>query len=957
MKKTILKGILWVLLAFAGFIFRFRKHSYFMLSIIFCFFSITSGFAYQPHPTISLKKLSVEMMASPAGIDISQPRLSWQIITDVSNIKQVAYQVIVADSKENLKKGKGLVWNSGKVNSNNSVLIPYTGEKLKSRQTYFWKVKIWTNKGETSWAYSEWTMAFLEPGDWKATWIGLDSMTNLGEKLNDSIHTRLAARYLRKEFETEAGIKNARIYICGLGLYECFINGEKVGNDVFAPTATEYTKRVNYNVYDVKNLLTSKNNTIGVILGNGRFVSMRFNWDKKWGVPSITHYGFPKLICQLEVEYNNGKKSIIVSDTSWMLSAKGPILANNEYDGEEYNANLEFDGWLQNGFVYDNLKWGNAGAVQAPEGTLLAQPNHNIRIMKEIKPIGIKEQQKGQFILDMGQNMVGYLSVYLKGQKDKPVKMRFAETLKTDGTLYLDNIRGALVTDIYTPSKNGIFSWQPMFTYHGFRYVEITGINYMPAVDDFVGKVIYDKLDKSGSFESSDTVLNTVYQNAWWGLAGNYRSFPTDCPQRDERMGWLGDRAMGCFGESFMFDLGLFYEKWMQDIEDCQKETGSIPDQAPTYWTVFSQDISDNVTWPSTFIFIPQMLYEQYGDIKPIIKHYDKMRLWVVYMRDKYLKDGIMPRDMYGDWCMPPENLQIIFSKDPQRITSKEIIGTTFFYRVLTQMAAYSELLGKENDKQEYLLLAEQMKNAYNNTYFNKEKAQYDNNTVTANIISLMQGLVPGGYEQKVFKGLSQRTEEDFKSHVSVGLIGIQFLMRGLTQYGRGDLAYKIATNTTYPSWGYMAVNGATTIWELWNGNTADPAMNSGNHLMLLGDLISWYYEDLAGIKTDKINVGFKKIIMKPYFPDGLSFVKAFHQSPYGEIKSEWQKNDTSLTWDISIPCNSSAMVSIPATSVNQVKVNNQNIESIEGIKSIGLENGFVNMELPSGNYSFITKK
>ena len=921
-----------------------------------CIFSVCSIISCNTSVPIRLKKLTVEMKSNPLGIGITQPRLSWQIESDLPNIEQLAYQVMVARSKENLNSENDLVWNTGKVVSNSSVLIEYSGAELMSRQTYFWKVRIWTNKGETPWSNGEWTMAFLEPGDWKAMWIGLDSITNPGEQLNDAVNTRLAARYLRKEFDTETGIKNAILYICGLGLYECYINGEKVGDDVFAPTATEYTKRVCYNVYDVTELLSSKKNTIGVILGNGRFVSMRLNWDKKWGVPTLTQYGFPKLICQLEVEYSNGNKTVIASDSDWMISAKGPVIANNEYDGEEYNANFEFDGWLQNGFIYDNLKWENAHAVQAPEGKLLAQPNHNISIMKEINPVGIKELSKGCYILDMGQNMVGYLSVNLKGLKDKPIKLRFAETLKPDGSLYLDNIRGALVTDIYTPSKNGVFFWQPVFTYHGFRYVEITGIDYMPAVTDFVGKVMYDKLDNLGSFESSDSVLNTVYKNAWWGLAGNYRSFPTDCPQRDERMGWLGDRAMGCFGESFMFDMGLFYEKWMQDIEDCQKETGSIPDQAPTYWTIYTQNISDNVTWPSTFIFVPQMLYEQYGDIQPIIKHYDRMRLWVVYMREKYLKDGIMPRDQYGDWCMPPENLQIIFSNDPLRITSKEVIGTTFFYRVLKQMSVYAGLLGKENDKQEYLLMAEQLKNAYNTKYFNKEKGQYDNNTVTANIISLMQGLVPHGYEQKVFDGLSRRTEKDFNNHVSVGLIGIQFLMRGLTQYGRGDLALKIAANTTYPSWGYMAENGATTIWELWNGNTADPAMNSGNHLMLLGDLLAWYYEDLAGIKTDKINVGFKKIIMKPNFPDGLSFVKASHESPYGKIISEWKKDAGGLSWDITVPCNTSAIVSIPAVRAEQITVNGQKIETIEGIKISGVEKSSLNVEIPSGQYSIVVK-
>jgi alpha-L-rhamnosidase len=551
----------------------------------------------------------------------------------------------------------------------------------------------------------------------------------------------------------------------------------------------------------------------------------------------------------------------------------------------------------------------------------------------------------------MGQNMVGWLAVNLIGKKNKPVTLRYAETLQKDGNIYIANLRGSRTTDIYTPAKDGKFFYEPRFAYHGFRYVEIAGMDSLPKIGDLAGKVNYDEMAFSGTFESSDSTLNQIYRNACWGLMGNYRSMPTDCPQRDERMGWLGDRATGCFGESFIFDNQLLYTKWAQDIHDAQKESGSVPDVVPAYWVLYN----DNITWPGTYIHVTNMLYEQFGDDRPIKLHYESMKRWVRYMQEKYMKEDIMTKDQYGDWCMPPENLSIIFSKDSTRITDGKIISTSFYYRILNIMAKYAVITGNKNDQKEFQALAEKVKTAYNNQFFQKEKAQYGNNTVTANIISLMQGLVPEGYQQKVFENLAGRIEGEFKSHVSVGLIGIQFLMRGLTAYNRPDLAYRIASNRTYPSWGYMIENGATTIWELWNGNTADPAMNSGNHLMLLGDLISWYYESLAGIQTDKKAIGFKKIIMKPIFPNGLNYVKASHESPYGLIKSEWKKEGNLLYWNVSVPANTTAIIHFPVVSSSEILNKGRKLQDDKDLKLVSEQNGVV-INASSGDYTFEIK-
>lgn len=904
---------------------------------------------------IYVNNLLVEDLRNPVGIDIPKPRFSWQITSSLQNITQTAYQVMVADSPEKLNSETGLIWNSQKVESSNSKYLEYGGVNLLSQKDYYWKVKVWTNKGESTSEIATWSMSITKAEEWKATWIGLDSLTNAGDSLLNE--TRLAARYLRKEFSVEKSVKRARLYITGLGLYECYINGQKVGNDVLKPTLTDYLKRVNYNVYDVKDLLDKKNNTIGVILGNGRFVPVRVPTyevlQKKIG--PFRNFGFPKLLMQLEIEYNNGEKSTIVSDESWKITTSGPIVANNEFDGEEYNANFELNGWDKNG--YHDSGWMNARKVSAPAGKLIAQRNPNVIIMEEVKPVSIKEVKPGCYVLDMGQNLVGRLAVKLKGVKDHKIKLKFAETTFADGSINVANLRTARAECIYTPSKNGEFSYEPCFTYYGFRYVEITGLDYQPAINDFIGKVMYDEMETTGSFECSNQILNQIYKNAYWGIRGNYRSGPTDCPQRDERLHWLGDRSNACIGESFLFDNHLVYAKWLQDIEDEQLESGCLSNIAPMYWSFdYSQYketyFADNVTWPSTYIFVSDMLYEQYGDSRPIKQHYGSMVKWIDYMTSRYLKDGIIEKDAFGDWCVPPESQELIHSKDPNRKTDGAILSTTFFYRITLLMAKFAGICDNPIDKQHFLDKANKIKTAYNEKFLNRETAQYGNNTATANLVSLMQGLVPEGYETKVIQNIADKIEKENGGHICTGLIGTQFLMRGLSTYGKEELAYRIATNITYPSWGYMVKNGATTIWELWNGNTADPEMNSHNHVMLLGDLLIWYNESLAGIKSDNTDVGFKKVIMAPVFYKDLSYVNASHKSPYGMIKSEWHRSGNAILWNISIPCNSSAIVKIPSQSTKKITVNGTRIEQAKDLKVIKYENNLLTLEIGSGSYA-----
>lgn len=890
-----------------------------------------------PTGQVEVKNLRLEMKKDPMGIDVSQPRFSWQISSKQPDLTQVAYQIQVATSPEELVQGKNLYWDSGTVSSDQSILIPYSGKDLESEKPYYWRVQITTNQGKTAWSKpAQWSMAILNPADWKANWIGEDTLSNPNERLGDDKNqkTRLAARYFRKEFTADKEVKRATLYISGLGSSETYLNGQKISEDIFAPIPSMYNKRVYYNTYDVTPFIQKAGNTLGVIVGNGRYLAMRN--------PGMVTFGLPSLLAQLKLEYADGSQSTLLTDTSWKVTSKGPIVANNEFDGEEYDARLEMEDWKKNGF--NDAEWKNVDIMPTPAGELTAQQAPNIRIQDTVKPISITARPDGKYIVDMGQNMVGWLKVHLKGKEGQPIKMVFAELLKEDGSLYLDNLRSAQVTDIYTPARDGDFNWHPSFVYHGFRFVEVSGLDYQPAAEDFTGEVFYDEMATTGNFESSQPLLNQLHRNAFWGIRGNYRGMPTDCPQRDERLGWLGDRTTGAYGEAFLLDNSQLYNKWLQDIEDSMTPEGSISDVSPAYWQLYS----DNVTWPAAFFCVADMLYRQYGDDSSIRAHYPAMKRWMNRIQEVSMKDYIITKDTYGDWCMPPEKMELIHSQDPARKTDGAILSTTVYYDLLKKMANFARICGQDADVQGYEELAAKMKEAYNNRFFNKETAQYGNNTVTANILSLRLGLVPDGYQEKVFANIIEKTEKDFNGHVSTGVLGIQHLMRGLTERGRTDLALKIATNETYPSWGYMIKNGATTIWELWNGNTADPAMNSANHVMLLGDLLIWYYEDLAGIKCAPDAIGFKKILMAPVFPEGLTHVNASYQSAYGEIKSDWTNKDGKLSWEISIPGNTSAIVRIPkAFNVNQ-KTKEQ-----KGVRQVSETEEYTEIEVGSGNYRF----
>ena len=810
-----------------------------------------------------------------------------------------------------------------------------SGKRVASFTNHSWKTSKKSAEG--------WESPDFDDGDWKNAEViadyGAGPWGDLSKKgVQDR---RVAARYLRKDFEAEKEVERATAYVCGLGLFELRMNGDKVGDHVLEPGLTEYNERCYYETFDVTSQVNQGENAVGVILGNGRYYAPRVR------VPTPTRtYGYPKLLLQMEIEYADGSRKTVVSDGSWRLTDRGPIRANNEYDGEEYDARMQMPGWDKPGF--DAGDWCKPELVDAPKGELSAQMIEPIRVTETLEPVRVTEPKLGVHVYDMGQNMVGWCRLKVSGPKGSVVRLRHAEAIKDDGTLYVANLRSAEATNIYILKGDGQEVYEPRFTYHGFRYVELTGSP--EALDDveLTGRVVHDDLPPTSSFRCSNKLLNQITHNVLWGIRGNYRSFVTDCPQRDERQAWLGDRAVESRGESYLFNIAPLYTKWFEDIADGQKEDGSISDVSPPYWPFYS----NNVTWPSLYIVAPGMIYEKYGDRRALEQHYPTMKKWIGLMRGT-LKDGITSADTYGDWCVPPKSPELIHSRDPGRKTAGPVLATSYLYHDLRLMARYADLLGKTADRREFNAAADRIEKAFNDRFFKPEENKYDNGSQTSYVLPLAFGLVPEDRREEVFDGLTRKIVEESDSHIGVGLIGAQWLMRTLTDYGRPDLAYTIANQTDYPSWGYMIKQGATTIWELWNGDTANPAMNSRNHVMLVGDLYVWFNEYLAGIRSDWHLPGFKHTILKPVLAGDLKWVKARHDSPYGEIVSEWEIDGDTFRWHVRVPVNTTATVHVPAAEADSVRESGKSADRAAGVTSKGTEDGRAVFEVESGDYRF----
>jgi len=898
---------------------------YALLSV-FCL-AWATGFA--TGAVVGVGKLRCEYATNPLGVDVAHPRLSWVLTSPERGENQTAYEILVASSEEKLKADKGDLWDSGKVTSDQSTQIPYQGKKLSSRQHCYWKVRVWDKNGEVT-PYSDaakWEMALLSPSDWKARWIGYPPAWS-GRAL-----------YFRYHFTIRKAVKQARAYIAGLGYYEFHLNGARVGDRVLDPGFTTYGKRVLYSTYDVGAMLTPGGNAIGVILGNG------------W-------YGTPKLLLQLEVTYADGTRESFdthgeFADENWLVTA-GPIIANSIYDGEVYDARLERPGWdlpdRGEGGPNDRAhQWVTPMGVDPPGGRLVSETINPIKVVDTLHPQKISEPKPGVFVYDVGQNLAGWAELRVKGQRGDQVTLRFSENLNSDGTVDQENLRKAAATDIYTLKGEGEETWEPRFTYHGFRYIQMEGFPSRPELENIVVKVVRSSVDPSGRFESSNELINRIQKMIWWTEASNLYSVPTDCPQRDERMGWLNDLTVRSEESVYNFQMGRFFSKFLNDIGDTQWDDGSITDTAPFRWGERPADPVD-----ASYLLLAWWLYWHYGDTRVMADHFAGFKAWVDFLTTQ-AKDGIISYGTWGDWS-PPVAFAIEGSRGSSAVSKEtpfELMSTGFLFyssRLLSNMA---QILGKKDEAAKYNALASREAEAFNRKFWNDKTGGYGANNQSANSLVLFMGLVPPNRVPRVVDNLVKDVKAH-DAHLTTGNICTKYLLEALATHGHADLAYQIAKQETYPSWGFMLANGATTLWERWELQNGY-GMNSHNHPMM-GSVSAWFYKYLAGINTDPRAPAFKRFIIHPYPVGDLTWVRSEYDSMYGPIRCAWRREGSDIHLNVTVPVNTSATVYVPASDASQVTEGGKPAAHAPGVRWLRNEDGSAVFEVGSGDYAFVAK-
>ncbi|MGA3264027.1 MAG: glycoside hydrolase family 78 protein [Terracidiphilus sp.] len=905
------------------------RHSFLLL-----FASMAAMGALSSHAAINVSGLRCESAVNPLGIDAAKPRLSWLLASSKRGQMQTAYQILAASDENKLQSGQADLWDSGKVASDQSIQVSYKGPVLSSRQRVFWKVRVWDKDGAAS-PYSEaafWEMALLSPRDWKAQWIGYDAGWS-GRAL-----------YFRSNVTISKAVRRARIYVSGLGYYELSLNGSKVGDHVLDPGFTDYAKRVLYATYDVASQLRPGSNTIGVIVGSG------------W-------YGIPKLLLQFEVTYADGSEDTFYShsafeqtDGAWRVT-NGPILADSVYDGETYDARLEKDGWdlpagdsgLGAAPVDRTSEWLTPHTVTPPGGRLVSQTVNPIKIVDAIRPKAISEPKPGVFVYDFGQNMAGWAQLHVSGERGARVALKFSELLSEDGTVNQNNLRAAAATDVYIFRGGGVESWEPRFTYHGFRYVQIEGFPGQPTLENLTAKVVRSSVEPSGMIQTSNDLINRIQKMVWWTEASNLYSIPTDCPQRDERMGWMNDLTVRSEEAVYNFNMSRFYPKFLHDIRDAQGADGSITDTVPFRW---GRRPADPVS--SSYLIMGWMLYLHYGDTHAMAELYDGFKAWTDYLRGN-TKDNIVTYGYYGDWS-PPKDFAIPISTGDgavSRDTPLEFMSTGYLYydeRLVSRMA---KVLGKKDDEVKYENEARQVAAALNKKYWNEAAGGYGSNNQSMNSFALFLGVVPRDREGRVVANLVRDVKEH-QNHLTTGNLCTKYLLEMLTKYGYGDLAFKVATQETYPSWGYMIANGATTLWERWE-QLAGGGMNSQNHPMM-GSVSSWIQKYLGGINPDPQSPGFKRIVIRPYILGDLTWVRAEYESPFGLIRSSWRKENAEFRLKVTVPVNTTATIYVPARNAANVTEGGKPATTADSVKSLGRREGEMVFEIGSGDYEFIAK-
>ncbi|MDP4222273.1 MAG: glycoside hydrolase family 78 protein [Bacteroidota bacterium] len=888
---------------------------------------------------LSVYDLSCEHKKNPLGVDVLNPRLSWKINASGNDVMQIAYSVRVATDPG--FSASRTTWNSGKVMSDESVLVAYKGTEPKAYQRYYWQVKVWDNKGrESKWSEpAYWETGLLGPSAWKAKWIELQGDTN---RYSPSPH-------FRKEFSVSKRVVSARAHVTSHGFYELYLNGKKVGDQIFTPGWTSYLKRLQYQVYDITSMINNGDNAVGAVLGDGWYRGT-LAWDNNWAI-----YGKRLgLLLQIRIVFADGTESWILSDESWKGSNDGAIRMNDIYNGETYDATKKLTGWDKPG--YDESKWLTARTGNYTNNNIIASEGEAVRKIKEIKPVKIFRTPKGSLVADMGQNMVGWVRLKVKGPRGTVVTIRHAEVLDKYGEFYTENLRSAKATLTYTLNGGDEEVYEPRFSFFGFRFVEVNGFPGTLTTDNLTGIVIHSDMRITGSFECSNPLLNQLQHNIVWGQQGNFVDVPTDCPQRDERLGWTGDAQAFCRTAAFNYDVSAFFTKWLKDIAADQRPAGEIPVVIPDVLDKQgSQTASASAGWGDVAVIAPWTMYLVYGDKKLLETQYPSMKAWVEYIRKKAGESMIWEGgSIYGDWLFyhPPVNNHT----EPDGFTEHDFIATAFYAYSTDLLAKAAHELGKAEDELFYTRLFNQIKQVFINEYITPA-GRVGTDSQTCYVLALKFNLLPENLRQKAAEFLV----EDIKSrrnHLSTGFLGTVFLCHVLSAEGYSNVAYDLLLQETYPSWLYPVRMGATTIWERWDGQKTDSTfqdagMNSFNHYAY-GAIGDWMYRVSAGI--EEIRPGYKEIRIQPHPAKRLDYAKATFESPYGTIASGWERKEGKIIVKVRIPANSNATIVIPTANQDKitenglpVKVNDKKaimtVKTREG-ESIGFVRG-------SGEYTF----
>ena len=879
---------------------------------------------------LTIVETKCNYLNNPLGVETLKPRLSWVLKSNKRGQRQTAYRILVASSQETLDKNKGDLWDSGKVISERSIQVTYEGKSLASQQGCYWKVRIW-DRDDFVCPWSQpayWEMGLLNQEDWHAQWISRPR-TNIGPS------DLPPAPMLRRTIKLGKAVIWARTYVCGLGYYELYINGHKIGDEVLAPAFTRYDERMLYQTHDVTNVFTIGENAIGVILGNGWYNC--FTKDV-WDFQQAPWRDQPKLLIQIHIRFVDGEEEIIISDQRWRWST-GPITFDGLRNGEIYDARLGKPGWATS--TYDDSDWKNVIVVPGPGGVLQSQQMTPIRVTDTIVPVSLKEVRSGVWVYDLGQNISGWAQLKVSGSRGTIVTFKYAEKIKDDGDIDQSNIdvcikSGEFQTDKYILKGEGVEVWEPRFTYHGFQYVQVTGFPGKPTLDNLRGRVVHTNFDTYGEFSCSNDLINSIQRCARWSTLSNYHGIPTDCPHR-EKNGWTGDAQLSSEQVLFNFNPMSAYIKWIADFRTVQRPSGQLPGVVPTGGWGFNW--GSGPAWDSAVIIIPWNLYLYCDDTTILDENYDCMKRYVDYVTSMAI--GHIVNFGLGDWCPPiggPEG-----HKCPTVVTD-----TAYYYIDASLLAKIAALLGKNADAKKYKELAARIRYAFKESFLDMRTGQVKGNSQTSMSCALYQGLVDFDEQPKVLAALVAAIEEQNR-HIDCGILGAKYVMHALTEQGRADLAYAMATQTDFPSWGNWIARGATTLWESWDGNA------SRNHHMF-SDISVWFYKGLAGINPDPKAPGFKHIIIRPNPVNELHWVKAWHNSMYGRIVCNWTSKNNEFVLGVTIPPNCTATVFMPTIDLNSLCESGSPARKQPGIRVGRWQNGRVTVYLESGVYHLSSK-